>query len=85
MARAWADKIVEWVTLGATTESRWMWLLDPFPGLGISPLAGLLQAACVVVLLRGVEMSKRVTTVMTAIKVLVLLLQLMSVMLPQFR
>ncbi|CBN77482.1 cationic amino acid transporter-like protein [Ectocarpus siliculosus] len=71
VARAWADKIVEWVTLGAKTESRWIWLLDPFPGLGISPLAGLLQAACVVVLLRGVEMSKRVTTVMTAIKMAV--------------
>lgn len=79
VARVWADKVSEWVTLGdddggAATEMRrfWMFALDPFPRVfgGISPLAGLLQAACVLVLLRGVEMGKRVTTVMTAIKVI---------------
>lgn len=79
MARVWADKVLEWVALGggddggAGSEMRrfWMFALDPLPRLfgGVSPLAGLLQAACVLVLLRGVEMGKRVTTVMTAIKV----------------
>lgn len=79
MARVWADKVSEWVALGGGTGSTemhrfWMFALDPFPQVfgGISPLAGLLQAACVLVLLRGVEMGKRVTTVMTAIKVCVL-------------
>lgn len=83
VARVWADKVLEWVALGeedaagAGTEMRrfWMFALDPLPGVlsGISPLAGLLQAACVLVLLRGVEMGKRVTTVMTAIKVMMIL------------
>lgn len=74
----WADKVSEWVALGgedgAGSEMRrfWMFALDPLPRVfgGVSPLAGLLQAACVLVLLRGVEMGKRVTTVMTAIKVI---------------
>ena len=78
VARVWADKVSEWVALGgedgAGSEMRrfWMFALDPLPRVfgGVSPLAGLLQAACVLVLLRGVEMGKRVTTVMTAIKVI---------------
>eukprot|EP00903_Cladosiphon_okamuranus_P014727 g13647.t1 len=80
VARIWADKVSEWVALGdddggGATEMRrfWMFALDPFPRVfgGISPLAGLLLAVCVLVLLRGVEMGKRVTTVMTAIKMAV--------------
>lgn len=72
MARIWADKVSEWVAIGADTGMRrfWMFVLDPSPwsGLKVSPLAGLLQAVCVLLLLRGVNMGKRVTTVMTAIK-----------------
>lgn len=72
MARIWADKVLEWVAIGADTEMRrfWMFILDPCPSLGISPLAGLLQALCVLVLLRGLELGKRVTTIMTALKVM---------------
>eukprot|EP00752_Nemacystus_decipiens_P010846 g9644.t1 len=79
VARVWADKVLEWVALGdddgagSQMRSFWMFVLDPLPRIfgGISPLAGLLQAACVLVLLRGLEMGKRVTTVMTAIKMAV--------------
>lgn len=76
VARVWADKFSEWVAIGAETEMRrfWVFVLDPCPSLGISPLAGLLQALCVLVLLRGMEMGKRVTTIMTALKVTHLLL-----------
>lgn len=73
MARVWADKVVEWVALGDDTELRRFWsaVLGPIPflGISISPLAGLLQGLCVLVLLRGVELGKRVTTIVTALKV----------------
>ena len=71
VARVWADKILEWVMMGDDSGMRrfWMVVLDPFPGMGISPLAALLQAVCVLILLRGVTVGKRITTVLTAVKV----------------
>ncbi|CAN0369009.1 unnamed protein product, partial [Hapterophycus canaliculatus] len=75
VARVWADKVVEWVALGEETELRRFWgaALGPIPfwGISVSPLAGLLQGLCVLVLLRGVELGKRVTTIVTALKMAV--------------
>ncbi|CAM9474792.1 unnamed protein product [Ascophyllum nodosum] len=73
VARVWADNILEWVLLGG--ETRWralgVALLDPIPSLGVSPLAAILQAVWVAVLLRGVAIGKRLTTVLTVIKMAV--------------
>ena len=71
MARVWADKIVEWVMMGSDSGMRRFMgvVLDPFPEMGISPLAAILQALCVFILLRGVTVGKRITTVLTALKV----------------
>lgn len=71
VARVWADKILEWVMLANDTGLRrfWVTVLNPIPSLGVSPLAAALQMLCVMVLLRGVTMGKRVTTVLTAVKV----------------
>lgn len=44
-------------------------LLDPFPKTGLSPLAAILQAVWVVVLLRGITFGKQVTTVLMFVKV----------------
>ena len=51
------------------TRRVFVTVLDPFPGLGISPVAAGLQALCVFVLLKGVTVGKRITTVLTALKV----------------
>ena len=71
VARVWADKILEWVVMGDDSGIRRfsVTVLDPFPSLGISPLAAILQAICVFILLRGVTVGKRITTVLTALKV----------------
>eukprot|EP00904_Undaria_pinnatifida_P013419 jgi/Undpi1/9207/HiC_scaffold_26.g11665.m1 len=73
VARAWADKVLEWVMMRGDSGTRrvFVTVLDPFPGLGISPVAAGLQALCVFVLLKGVTVGKRITTVLTALKVAV--------------
>ncbi|CAM9850621.1 unnamed protein product [Discosporangium mesarthrocarpum] len=56
---------------GAGVEAelgQWHYLLDPVPGLGLSPLAAVLQGLCVLVILRGISVGKKVTTVLTALK-----------------
>ncbi|CAM9380108.1 unnamed protein product, partial [Laminaria digitata] len=73
VARVWADKVLEWVLMGSDSGMRrfLVVVLDPFPGLSISPVAAGLQALCVLVLLRGVKVGKRITTVLTALKLAV--------------
>lgn len=44
-------------------------LLDPFPKMGLSPLAAILQTVWVFVLLRGLTFGKQVTTVLMFVKV----------------
>ena len=71
VARMWADKVLEWVMMGSDSGMRRfaVAVLDPFPALGISPVAAGLQALCVFVLLKGVSVGKNITTVLTALKV----------------
>lgn len=72
VARAWADKILDWVLLHGDTSAQarfWGKILDPLPSMGFSPLAAALQGACVLVLMRGAKVGKRITTVLTLIKV----------------
>eukprot|EP00904_Undaria_pinnatifida_P013420 jgi/Undpi1/9208/HiC_scaffold_26.g11666.m1 len=73
VARMWADKVLEWVMMGSDSGMRRfaVAVLDPFPALGISPVAAGLQALCVFVLLKGVSVGKNITTVLTALKVAV--------------
>ncbi|CAN0013076.1 unnamed protein product, partial [Sphacelaria rigidula] len=72
VARIWADKILEWVSMGQDTpaeEAFWMMVLNPLPRIGFSPLAAGLQTVCVLIVMRGVKLGKRITTVLTTIKV----------------
>lgn len=62
--------MLEWVLLGGDTRLGHFMvvLLDPFPKIGLSPLAAILQAVWVIVLLRGITFGKRVTAVLMFVK-----------------
>ena len=79
VARSWGDKVVLWLRDdllaggdgdGSVSESSGGWVsyyLDP--GYGINPMAFVVSAACVALLLDGVKESKAVTNVFTISKV----------------
>ena len=66
VARSWGDKVVLWMEeeLGLTSLQRFL-----NPGFGLNPMAFLVSAASVALLIDGVKESKRVTNVFTTLKV----------------
>eukprot|EP00566_Odontella_aurita_P005858 CAMPEP_0113596604 /NCGR_PEP_ID=MMETSP0015_2-20120614/40445_1 /TAXON_ID=2838 /ORGANISM="Odontella" /LENGTH=580 /DNA_ID=CAMNT_0000504171 /DNA_START=298 /DNA_END=2040 /DNA_ORIENTATION=+ /assembly_acc=CAM_ASM_000160 len=77
VARSWGDKIVEYIRVNSLTwENQELWnsvlkVLDP--GLGFNPMAFLVSAASVTLLLKGVKESKKVTNIFTVIKMCLVL------------
>lgn len=75
VARSWGDKVVEYIRINIESRGteKGMWLplilkiLDP--GCGLNPMAFLVAASSVWILLRGVKESKVVTNAVTLIKV----------------
>ena len=66
VARSWGDKVVEWLTVEWRWEHAERYLLsDSF----VNPLAGLVSASSVALLLYGVKESKRVTNFFTSLKI----------------
>ena len=66
VARSWGDKVVLWL------RDEWGWTFaDKYlsPGYNLNPLAGILSALCVLLLMDGVKESKMVTNVVTMLKV----------------
>jgi len=66
VARSWGDKVVLWIRDEWGWESTEKYLS---PGYNLNPLAGILSAACVLLLMDGVKESKMVTNVVTSLKV----------------
>jgi APA family basic amino acid/polyamine antiporter len=71
VARSWGDKMVRWMEedLGILGESENGVLNGAFLG-GFNPLAALVSAVSVLLLMNGVKESKRVTNFFTMTKVL---------------
>lgn len=65
VARSWGDKVAEWIVDDLQLTS-----VEPFlkPGWGLNPMAFIVSAASVALLLGGVQESKRVTTFFTVLK-----------------
>lgn len=66
VARSWGDKVVLWLRdeLGWASAEKYL-----SPGYNLNPMAGLMSAACVLLLMDGVKESKMVTNIVTMLKV----------------
>lgn len=64
MARSWGDKVVEWLADTWPRTQHWFDVESTY-----NPLAFLIAAACVGLLLCGVKESKRVANIFTMVKV----------------
>lgn len=75
VARSWGDKVVEYIRINIESRGTEKGLWSPLilkildPGCGVNPMAFLVAASSVWLLLRGVKESKVVTNVVTLIKV----------------
>jgi amino acid transporter len=74
VARSWGEKIVNWTEM--VNISIWP-PLDPGVA-GINIFAGLLQAACVGLLLLGVEMGKMTVNFFTILKMILVLFMIIA-------
>lgn len=66
VARSWGDKVVLWARDELDWNKAEQYLA---PGYNLNPMAGLVSAACVLLLMDGVKESKIVTNIFTVLKV----------------
>ena len=72
VARSWGDKVREWVNMSSNGDGHehiYDWFIYTSAG-GFSPLAFIISAACVILLMNGIEESKTVANFFTITKVL---------------
>ncbi|KAL9183903.1 hypothetical protein ACHAXT_004759 [Thalassiosira profunda] len=68
VARSWGDKVVEWMRVELNVSEKALRFLEP--GYGINPAACLVSIVTTALVLAGVKESKRVTDLVTWVKVL---------------
>jgi APA family basic amino acid/polyamine antiporter len=75
VARSWGDKVVLWLQhdLGFETLASFL-----NPGYGLNPMAFLISAALVALLLNGVKESKFVSNLFTSLKLLLVLFMIVG-------
>lgn len=77
VSRSWGDKVVEYIQNNISkndAEKSASWILSYVdPGYGLNPMAFVISASAVALLLNGVKESKRVTNFFTALKVALVL------------
>lgn len=75
VARSWGDKLVLWLRDELNVENAETYLA---PGYNVNPMAGVLSALCVLLLMDGVKESKMVMNIITALKVALVLFMIVG-------